>query len=357
MHSTTEQKLIPLTPKDTAELEGLGTELTERNKMEKEDPEHHPWGNPNYGGYFAEITSAFRQETKDENFFVWFKKNVGRFREDKDIRDALENIRVLYFPEAIANQYLVTTNDSNQLVYEAQNNIVIDCSLPVSEKDHCFIYVMDLKGNLFIHKEGPIDPEKKDISVQHASFLRGENILCGGVIAVRNGKVTHIGNESGHYQPGAYSLSRVITELENRKVLAEDVKITVFSHANFNAEEEYSLKKFHETITIPPDCGLAKLNLSEKPNPLLINRAIDNYLAYKNKFNLRWLFSSNESLITAKLIKETKDIGKRYEITTNYIKQYPNRAFSKALQKELTFFNETSHKETKNFLKTYGITG
>lgn len=66
-------------------------------------------------------------------------------------------------------------------------------------------YAMDEYGNLFA-QETPDDPR----AFNHSSFCRGKQVLCAGIVNIRNGELTSINNMSGHYKPGPTHLANAL---------------------------------------------------------------------------------------------------------------------------------------------------
>jgi hypothetical protein len=64
-------------------------------------------------------------------------------------------------------------------------------------------YAMSMDGQLYIRKVDVGEMGK----FAHSSFLSGADVLCAGTIAVDNGRIIEITNESGHYQPSTANLA------------------------------------------------------------------------------------------------------------------------------------------------------
>ena len=155
-----------------------------------------------------------------------------------------------------------------------------------------FIFVMDLEGNLFIHKEGTtIDSAR----ICHASLTGRLPVACAGEISVKEGQINSISNLSGHYRPKSYTFARVIFELEKRKVLANYCTIRIKEGTSLNGHRisiassslDAFKTKFNEQF---PNSNLENTldlqDLDEKPNPLkLLNclTAINSYLKNRAK--------------------------------------------------------------------------
>jgi hypothetical protein len=80
------------------------------------------------------------------------------------------------------------------------------------------IWVMNKRGRLFVgnHKKGLI---------HHSSFLAGGDVLCGGEMVARDGKIRVLTNKSGHYQPTMDHLVWALRVLEICAGNYHDIKI------------------------------------------------------------------------------------------------------------------------------------
>lgn len=69
------------------------------------------------------------------------------------------------------------------------------------------IWVISEKGKLYVgnHVKG---------LVHHSSFLSGANVMCGGEMWARNGKILLVTAKSGHYNPGTEHLAWALRVLE-----------------------------------------------------------------------------------------------------------------------------------------------
>lgn len=96
---------------------------------------------------------------------------------------------------------------------------------------HIAAYAVDLKGNLYIHEHvTPTSHPTIEWRFFHSSFFGAEGKGLGfGMIAVIDGKVHYIDNESGHFLPGKQHLDFVALDLLQDS-LAPDCKIIDFSN-------------------------------------------------------------------------------------------------------------------------------
>ena len=70
----------------------------------------------------------------------------------------------------------------------------------------------------------------------HSSYLAGNAVLCAGDIRIKNGLVSHINNNSGHYQPDDSNLARAVEALAVEGVNIKNVFVRSFTHGERTAE-------------------------------------------------------------------------------------------------------------------------
>lgn len=80
--------------------------------------------------------------------------------------------------------------------------------LNINEKG---IYVMDKKGNIFIHPHYVIG------KIHHSSILAQAPVAAAGDIRVKEGIVHMINNRSGHYKPSEVFMQQFLEELKVRE--------------------------------------------------------------------------------------------------------------------------------------------
>jgi len=87
------------------------------------------------------------------------------------------------------------------------------------------IWVMDESGVLYAgnHIYG---------QMHHSSFLAGNDVLSGGEIRARNGKIEFLSGKSGHYQPPMQSLINALKKLENQAVELSGFHVLVWEKAD-----------------------------------------------------------------------------------------------------------------------------
>lgn len=114
------------------------------------------------------------------------------------------------------------TTIKDGFIYDTQNNLLD------TTKDGTFIYAMNHNGTLYT---------ASNMGTHHSYFLKskpekpfygiGRNVACAGMLQAKNGKITAIDNESGHYQPIRDQLVLAVQFLAKQGVLDPNVKISV----------------------------------------------------------------------------------------------------------------------------------
>jgi len=88
------------------------------------------------------------------------------------------------------------------------------------EKD-CVAYVITLDGKLVTHQH--INVNEGELACRHSTLAGGKPVLCSGLMKVKEGKITYIDNNSGHYKPTSANLYNAVKKLEG--LFSDDAKI------------------------------------------------------------------------------------------------------------------------------------
>lgn len=293
----------PLTYEESIELDhraeydkdlakrGEAVSLPPRLQPERLDPKHRAWGTmfSHIRHTLYPIFNSWVEGNKSEDLTVELEFNDELRKRDEAFdphvsRAVLEenadderwyNSMNYYCTKREALDYLLTTK-GNQLVQGV-------AAIPLDTNGDRFIYVMDMHGNLFVNKDGAFREGKR---IGHPSFTGGAPVACAGDLIIREGKITYISNNSGHYQPGAFTLHRVVDELTNRGVLAEECTIDVvleergeekfFSEIGGKRSSNLSLEQYNVIYEREMDNEVAdNIDLSESSNPLALLNCLE----------------------------------------------------------------------------------
>jgi len=96
---------------------------------------------------------------------------------------------------------------SNSIVYE---HVEIGDKIPNGP----ITYVLDKNDNIIIGKRSnPANPSKRS---PHPMLIGGKNpsVKCAGMIMFKNGKISSIDNQSGHFRPNIKSMDGVYSALK-----------------------------------------------------------------------------------------------------------------------------------------------
>lgn len=83
---------------------------------------------------------------------------------------------------------------------------------------------MGVGGEFFADLHNPLKERGWD-TFHHSSFRSGGDVMCAGMISAKDGKITHIDNDSGHYQPTSEHLLALVWHLYNKTTFAAGAKV------------------------------------------------------------------------------------------------------------------------------------
>lgn len=138
-------------------------------------------------------------------FFMYLEQNC-----DYDLIPQIE-----YFSDEKLEMSKILINDGK--LYTSDGNLL-------TTDDREFLFILG-KNNEFYGCYS-----KK--SVKHTSLSHGDSIKCGGAITVKDGNITSIGLDSGHYFPSLIYLNKLVYYLERSGVkVSKDTPVNY--HENF----------------------------------------------------------------------------------------------------------------------------
>jgi hypothetical protein len=98
-------------------------------------------------------------------------------------------------------------------------------ALNCAERQH-FLFVIDLDQEIYVQRYEPW--------LCHASFTRGQAVLGAGILQARDGQLTHLKFESGHYLSGPEHWWQAIEVLLRRGLVwGERTRVTVFDRYRY----------------------------------------------------------------------------------------------------------------------------
>jgi hypothetical protein len=85
------------------------------------------------------------------------------------------------------------------------------------------IWVMSDKGRMYVgnHVKG---------MHHHSSFLAGADVMCGGEMMARRGKITYLSGKTGHYRAGTQHMVWALSALEVRVNNLDQIKVLAFKN-------------------------------------------------------------------------------------------------------------------------------
>lgn len=164
--------------------------------LEALDPSHRLMLTPYYLRWEAQNTNI--------PFFMWLEEQDVPFYSPEV--DYFSNEEILDARASLDSSTGVLRDVKGEIIHTANDG---------SE----YIYVLSAETGLLIAKGSE--------EVRHTSLSRGRPIIGAGSLKVREGRITHIDVESGHYQPSAEDLVRIVSWLENHGALISPDQLRV----------------------------------------------------------------------------------------------------------------------------------
>lgn len=154
-------------------------------------------------------------------FFLWLENHDVITANQEKI-----NLIAYYLPDAH-----VVTIDKNTLVSKSRDSIEETSKLlntPTLKNQSlkmgtvfgsaAFVWCKNNENQFITH------PHKEGTN-HHSSLVAGKSVRCAGTWLVKNGIVTHISNQSGHYKPSSLSFYLLIKFLQNKGVVQETTRV------------------------------------------------------------------------------------------------------------------------------------
>ncbi|MEM7616793.1 MAG: hypothetical protein AAF195_00240 [Pseudomonadota bacterium] len=141
---------------------------------------------------------------------------------------------VSYLTENEREQYKLTIKDG--LLY--QGDKIFDTTKMYSKGENGkVIFIITEKGEIY-------SAEFCNYEFHHSSFMAGGRVLAAGMIGVKDGKITYLDDNSGHYSPGEHNVHQALMIMEQQgnsleSVFADGGKITIKYGDSQKAPEAY----------------------------------------------------------------------------------------------------------------------
>ena len=213
---------------------------------------------------FKDLTNNQIIEIKDLQLLKNCPENLKKqivFIEDKEkinYQLIIENGTLLY----LKDKRVIDSYNEYYKIFGEYNNKELNIGIPGKSKFSCFI--IDVNGNIYIY---PF----KTFKIHH-SFITKGNILnkLAGMIYIRNGKIYHIENRSGHYKTAPKQIDILFEKLKQ-------LSMNDFPEL-FNIKFDINRKKFSEIILEIVDKDEFGLNLlyANENNADIIRQRIKN---------------------------------------------------------------------------------
>lgn len=246
--STTAGLLDYLSEDSTSENNAL--EVVKRNRLEITDPFHRNYeiefntdGKPEHkqanaiSCAFAEWFDELGSGKNVPHFFIWLEghdlctANYRKICYDDNTNFKCSNTtnpksvhQVNYSPNGL---YAIKFKDGMVVYSKIGTNLsgLFDTSHVDDGKEKgAYAYVLTKAGDIIAapHVGG---------KTHHSTLAMGKSVLCAGMIKAQQGKIVHVSNNSGHYQPPEANLREVVHILSVNNVFAQNAQIEVLSRS------------------------------------------------------------------------------------------------------------------------------
>lgn len=161
--------------------------------------------------------SSWIQKAESQGEFQTKPMNPGHLERDKANH-------VVYYKADVSQSVRDThkVRIKNGLLYDSRRELITTDESATewlgNKFEHVYIYIMDKEGNFYIGRQVVNH-------FHHSSFFGGEPIAAAGQIRVRNGKLTYIDNQSGHYTPNQELLAQALVSLRRQGVDINGVEV------------------------------------------------------------------------------------------------------------------------------------
>lgn len=162
------------------------------------------------------------------------------FTEDKRIIGT--NVKVKHFTptEQAENALYVGQEGEESRLYDVTGKLYDTTGKISKGQKDSVAYAMTLDGMLVVHEHLDVG-RCGEYAYRHSTLGGGKAILCSGLIKIKNGKIEHIDNNSGHYKPTSANLYNAIKKL-NSGVFVENAKVTCLTYGG-RLKKEVSLTR------------------------------------------------------------------------------------------------------------------
>lgn len=170
----------------------------------------------------------YLKENHDEFNVKDFLFYIDSFPEAEKYDSTFWKSNQVYYPKNnIASQYKFAPRyDADKKILLApmgwpKSGVMSTVGYESKNSCHMVAFIIDLSEQLFVapHIEGQL---------HHSTFKSGEDVMCAGLIGIKEGKVSNITNNSGHYKPSLNNMIYAINLFNKMDLFNEDAKINYF---------------------------------------------------------------------------------------------------------------------------------
>jgi hypothetical protein len=153
-----------------------------------------------------------------------------------------ERSEVYFMKKETRIKYLIVIEEG--LMYDGPDQLLETTDHPG------FAYAMDEYGDLFACDIGKIEREQgRTDRLNHSTFNAGKDVICAGIILVREGRLVRIDNNSGHYKPTRAHLVNALGVLNRMGVNLNRV-VARSSEMGFGSRGQLQISIFNDAAQL-----------------------------------------------------------------------------------------------------------
>ncbi len=196
---------------------------------------------PGYRGEHVTVLSAEEHRKQREAFWERDIKKLRQKRESGAIteaeyqavlrrieqqRERLSREGVVYFAPEQREETRVTVQDGllhhrgKPLTTEGKP-LIGEVGKGIEQRSDVMIWAMSPDGDLHVVAGQPF-------RIHHSSIFAGGDVLCAGEIVAKEGRLTLLTNQSGHYKPKPHTLIAALKKLEEQGLDVSGSKVRIF---------------------------------------------------------------------------------------------------------------------------------
>jgi hypothetical protein len=196
--------------------------------------------------------------------------------------------------------------------------------------------VITLDGKLVTHQH--INVDEGELACRHSTLAGGKPVLCSGLMKVKEGKITYIDNNSGHYKPEPANLYKAVKKLEG--LFAKDAKVICLPYWVSLQKQIPLVRKIVPTKQEPIEKFLSRMEQKGKDGLTKYGRYFVKIKKHNEQYRPKLFLASYKSPTNEPLYKPTmhKKHRRKYSeyinLHLNFLKEFDENSKVKTMTVE-----------------------